>query len=227
MLLVLTGVGSLYLPLSFMDELLYDSILAFFISFYSSSFLKRSPGLNLAPPSASVNNMLRWFVKIVAFVSASYVRNMHDGKTCVEAGYKDITSLSQCESAFRFVPEHREKTNSMVCYRDCSSFVIPAFVNGCFCLFCFWPLLSCAVFPFAQFDKVKSSRSDGGCLSGCFSEYDSYYFCRYWGSNAVQSKTDKSEDQYMLCVLPRTTTATTTTTAATEGSIMGHATRNY
>ena len=58
------------------------------------------------------------------------------------------------------------------------------------------------MFPFAQFDKVKSSRSDGGCLSGCFSEYDSHYFCRYWGSNAVQSKTDKSEDNYMLCVLP-------------------------
>ena len=34
---------------------------------------------------------------------------MHDGKTCVEAGYKDITSRSQCESAFRLVAEHPGK----------------------------------------------------------------------------------------------------------------------
>ena len=46
-----------------------------------------------------------------------------------------------------------------------------------------------------------SSSSRGGCLSGCFSEYSGYY-CLYWGSNAVQSKTDKSKGQYMLCVLP-------------------------
>ena len=34
---------------------------------------------------------------------------MHDGKTCVEAGYEDITSLSECESAFDSVPEHPGK----------------------------------------------------------------------------------------------------------------------
>ena len=38
-------------------------------------------------------------------------------------------------------------------------------------------------------------------MSGCFSDYGGY-FCRHWGSNAVQSKTDKYEDNYMLCVLP-------------------------
>ena len=46
------------------------------------------------------------------FVSASYVRNMHNGKTCVEAGYKDITSRSQCESAFRWHPKHPKKKSS-------------------------------------------------------------------------------------------------------------------
>ena len=52
-----------------------------------------------------------------------------------------------------------------------------------------------------QSHSVSSNSWRGGCLSGCFSE-SSGYFCRYWGSNAVQSKTDKSQDQYMLCVLP-------------------------
>ena len=36
-------------------------------------------------------------------------------------------------------------------------------------------------------------------MSLCFSDYAGY-FCRYWGSNAVQGKTDISEDIYMLCV---------------------------
>ena len=57
------------------------------------------------------------------------------------------------------------------------------------------------MFPFAQLNSVSSASSYGGCLSRCFSDYSGYY-CRYWGSNAVQSKTDISRDQYMLCVLP-------------------------
>ena len=53
-------------------------------------------------------------------------------------------------------------------------------------------------------------------MSRCFSDY-SGYFCRYWGSKAVQGKTDISEDIYMLCVLPATTT---------EGSIIGSVSEN-
>ena len=41
-------------------------------------------------------------------------------------------------------------------------------------------------------------------MSACFSDYAGY-FCRRWGSNAEQGKTDISEDDYMLCV--GTTTA--------------------
>ena len=56
------------------------------------------------------------------------------------------------------------------------------------------------MFPCPQ--SVSSGYSwGGGCLSQCFSHYAGYY-CRRWGSNAVQSKTDKSKNQYMLCVLP-------------------------
>ena len=51
---------------------------------------------------------------------------MHDGKTCVEAGYKNITSLSQCEYAFLLVPEHPEERSYSVSWRHCTSFVIPA-----------------------------------------------------------------------------------------------------
>ena len=54
-------------------------------------------------------------------------------------------------------------------------------------------------------------------MSRCFSDY-SGYFCRYWGSKAVQGKTDISEDIYMLCVLPATTT---------EGSAIGCVPGNY
>ena len=53
-------------------------------------------------------------------------------------------------------------------------------------------------------------------MSRCFSDH-SGYFCRYWGSKAVQAKTDKSADRYMLCVLPATTT---------EGSIIGSVPEN-
>ena len=55
---------------------------------------------------------LRILMSTRVFVSASYVRNMHNGKTCVEAGYEDITSRSQCESAFRSHPEHPKKESS-------------------------------------------------------------------------------------------------------------------
>ena len=63
----------------------------------------------------------------------------------------------------------------------------------------FLVLFSCAVCPCPQ--DVSSSSGNGGCLSRCFSNYGGY-FCRYWGSNAVQSKTEILNDQYMLCVLP-------------------------
>ena len=53
--------------------------------------------------------IVTWMAIANALVSASYVRNMHNDKTCVEAGYEDITSRSQCESAFRLVPKHPEK----------------------------------------------------------------------------------------------------------------------
>ena len=56
-------------------------------------------------------------------------------------------------------------------------------------------------------------------MSRCFSDH-SGYFCRYWGSKAVQAKTDKSADRYMLCVLPATATTT-------EGSIIGSVPENY
>ena len=62
LMLVLTDIDSLYLLLSFMDVLLYDSILAFFILFYSSSVFKRNPVFNLAPSSVIVSNKLTWFV---------------------------------------------------------------------------------------------------------------------------------------------------------------------
>ena len=60
-------------------------------------------------------------------------------------------------------------------------------------------LLNCDMYPCPQ--GVSSTNWYGGCLSRCFSDH-SGYSCRSWGSNAVQSKTDKSQDQYMLCVLP-------------------------
>ena len=86
---------------------------------------------------------------LYVIVSAPYVRNMQDGKTCAEAGYKDITSLSQCKSAFRLVPEHPEKSISpSVSWRHCSSFVIPAFVDGCFSPVLLLVLLNGALFPF-------------------------------------------------------------------------------
>ena len=62
--------------------------------------------------------------------------------------------------------------------------------------------MSCAAFPCSQ--SVSLSFSNGGCLSTCFS-YSFENVCRErksWGSNKVQSKTDKSQDRYMLCVLP-------------------------
>ena len=67
--------------------------------------------------------------------------------------------------------------------------------------FTFLALLSCALSRFPQYDRVRSTGSRGGCLSGYFSDFGGY-FCRYWGTNAVQSKTDKSREDYMLCVLP-------------------------
>ena len=67
--------------------------------------------------------------------------------------------------------------------------------------FAFGLLFSCALFPFLQSKRVSSSSLIGGCLMSLCSRY-SRYSCRYWGRNAVQSKTYKSEDQYMLCVLP-------------------------
>ena len=96
------------------------------------------------------------------FVSASYVRNMHNGKTCVEAGYEDITSRSQCESAFRSHPEHPEKESlsSHVSWCHCTvhtpllwrSHVDNSFspIHRCNCpvLFCFrccWFVLCCHV----------------------------------------------------------------------------------
>ena len=75
-------------------------------------------------------------------------------------------------------------------------------------------LLIYAVFPCPQ--SVSSTSLWGGCMSRCFSDH-SGYFCRYWGSKAVQAKTDKSADRYMLCVLPATTT---------EGSIIGSVSEN-
>ena len=65
--------------------------------------LVHKPVLNVAPPSVIVRSNDQ--SRIDVFVSA-YVWNMHDDKTCAEAGYKNITSLSQCESASRLVPEH-------------------------------------------------------------------------------------------------------------------------
>ena len=76
---------------------------------------------------------------------------MRDGKTCVEVGYKDITSLSQCKSAFRLVPEHPGKSSWSlydVSWRHCSSFVVPAFVDGCFSPVLLLVLLNDALFPF-------------------------------------------------------------------------------
>ena len=49
--------------------------------------------------------------------------------------------------------------------------------------------------------SVSSRSWTGGCMSRCFDNYFGYH-CRYWGSNAVQSRTDKSQDHYMLCVVP-------------------------
>ena len=56
------------------------------------------------------------------------------------------------------------------------------------------------MFPCPQ--SLSSGYSwGGGCMSQCFTDY-SGYSCRAWGSNAAQSKTDKSQNRYMLCVLP-------------------------
>ena len=144
---------------------------------------------------------------MVVFVSAPYVRNMQDGKTCIEAGYKDITSLPQCKSAFRSVPEHPKKhSSSDVSLRHCYFCVISVIMDGSFSSVLLLQLLICVLFPCPQYKyTVSTTRSDGGCLSQCFGEINGY-FCRYWGSNAKQSKTDiktdKSRNQYMLCVLP-------------------------
>ena len=60
------------------------------------------------------------------------------------------------------------------------------------------------MFPCPQRRSVRSSRYYGGCLSRCFSDVAGY-FCRYWGTNAVQTKTEISKNHYMLCVLPPAT----------------------
>ena len=76
------------------------------------------------------------------FVSGTYVRNMHDGKTCVEAGYKDITSRFECKSAFHSHPGQPEVKldqsdeiyyypDDYVRWRHCSSFVF-SFIYGWF-----------------------------------------------------------------------------------------------
>ena len=59
--------------------------------------------------------------------------------------------------------------------------------------------MSHGAFPCPQSVSVRSLS--GGCMSRCYSSY-SGYFCWYWGSNVVQSKTDTSQGQYILCVLP-------------------------
>ena len=53
-------------------------------------------------------------------------------------------------------------------------------------------------------------------MSRCFSDFAGY-FCRYWGNEKVQGKTDISEEIYMLCVRPSDSKTTTTT----QGSILG------
>ena len=93
----------LLLPLwMFCWIILYSPFLCISLFF---RLLGHKPVLNVAPPSVIVGNDQS---RIVVFVS-EYVWNMHDGKTCGEAGYKNITSLSQCEYAFLSVPEHPEK----------------------------------------------------------------------------------------------------------------------
>ena len=41
------------------------------------------------------------------------MRNMQDGKTCIEAGYDDIISKEQCQTAFDQLP-HPKKTSKTV-----------------------------------------------------------------------------------------------------------------
>ena len=97
--------------------------------------LEHKPVLNVVPPSMIVSNDQS---RIVVFASA-YVWNMHDGTTCAEAGYKNITSLSQCKYAFFLVPEHPGKRSYSVSWRHCSSFVVPASIwMVVSVLFCFW-----------------------------------------------------------------------------------------
>ena len=49
----------------------------------------------------------------------------------------------------------------------------------------------------------------------CFMDYFGY-FCRYWGSDEVQDKTDVKNDNYMMClsrgILANTSRATSTVT---------------
>ena len=54
-------------------------------------------------------------------------------------------------------------------------------------------------------------------MSRCFSDFAGY-FCRYWGSETEQGKTDISQEIYMLCLLPSDSKTTTTT----EGSILAY-----
>ena len=62
-ILFLTGVDSLWTFCFLLwIVLLYNSIIAFFILFYSSSVFKPNPVFNLAPSSVIVSNKLTWFV---------------------------------------------------------------------------------------------------------------------------------------------------------------------